>query len=200
MRVLFATTNEGKLREIRQILEGTGITVRSLKDAGIDVDVEENGTTFLENAIIKAKAYRPYTDEVILADDSGLVIDCLGGEPGIYSARYMGRDTSYAEKNLNLIERVGDREGSERSARFTCAIAASFPDGRILTANEHMEGQIAYKPAGCGGFGYDPIFFLPEYGCTSAELTAEQKNSISHRGKALRKMCDLLVNETPGRS
>ena len=196
MKFIIATNNAKKLVELERILKPLGIEAVSVKDAGVVLgEVEETGTTFLENAIIKAKAYRPYTDEVILADDSGLVIDCLGGEPGIYSARYMGRYTSYAEKNLNLIERVGDREGSERSARFTCAIAASFPDGRILTANEHMEGQIAYKPAGCGGFGYDPIFFLPEYGCTSAELTAEQKNSISHRGKALRKMCEILVNE-----
>lgn len=195
MKVLFATTNEGKMREIREILEGTDIEVMSLKDAGIDIDVEEDGTTFLENSIIKAKAYRDYTDAVVLADDSGLVIDYINGEPGIYSARYMGKDTPYSEKNQNLIDRVKDAVGAERAARFTCAIAASFPDGRVLTCEAHMEGQVAYEPAGCGGFGYDPILYLPEYGCTSAELTSEEKNRISHRGKALRAMCEILVSE-----
>lgn len=195
MKILFATTNEGKMREIRQILEGSDIEVISLKDAGIDIDVEEDGTTFLENSIIKAKAYRAYTDAVVLADDSGLVVDYLNGEPGIYSARYMGKDTGYDVKNQNIIDRCAGAEGEARSARFTCAIAASFPDGRVLTCEEHMEGQVAYEPAGCGGFGFDPILYLPEYGCTSAEISAEEKNRISHRGKALRKMCELLIKE-----
>lgn len=193
MKILFATTNEGKMREIRQILEGTGIEAISLREANIDIDVEENGSTFLENAVIKATAYRPYTDAVVLADDSGLVVDYLNGEPGIYSARYMGKDTSYDIKNQNLIDRVAEAEGDERSARFTCAIAASFPDGRVLTTEAHMEGQIAHEPAGCGGFGFDPILWLPAYGCTSAELTAEEKNKISHRGQALRAMKEILL-------
>ena len=122
----------------------------------------------------------------ILADDSGLCIDCLDGAPGIYSARFMGHDTSYEEKNLAIIEKLKGVEGSERSARFTCAVAVVMPDGSEFTVTEHMEGEIAHAPAGCGGFGYDPIFYLPEYGCTDAELPPGGKNKISHRGKALR--------------
>ena len=191
-KILFATTNEGKMREIREILAGTDVEIQSLKDAGIHVDVVEDGKTFEENAIIKVKALRPYTDACILADDSGLVIDYLGGEPGIYSARYMGEDTSYDIKNANLIERLKDAKGEERSARFVCAIAALLPDGTLLTTQGTMEGLIAYKPEGEHGFGYDPILYLPEYGTTSADISPEEKNRISHRGKALRAMRDEL--------
>jgi len=191
-KILFATTNEGKMREIRQILEGVDVEILSLKDAGLKVDIDENGQTFEENAIIKAKALRPYTDAIILADDSGLVVDYINGEPGIYSARYMGENTSYDIKNANIIERLKDAKEEERSARFVCAIAADFPDGRILTTQATMEGRIAYEPAGENGFGFDPILYLPEYGTTSAGITAEEKNKISHRGKALRAMCELI--------
>lgn len=191
-RILFATTNEGKMREIRMIMAGTDVEIVSLKDAGLKVDVVEDGTTFTENAIIKAKALRPYTDAIILADDSGLEIDYINKEPGIYSARYMGEDTSYDVKNANLISRLAEAKDEERSARFVCAIAALLPNGEVLTVRETMEGRIAYEPAGENGFGYDPIFYLPEYGMTSAELSPEEKNKISHRGKALRAMGEKL--------
>ena len=198
-QIIFATGNAGKMKEIREILNGTGWNVLSLKDAGIDADIEENGTTFEENAKIKAEGIRNWCLEngipgcsgisaeeiIVLADDSGLEIDWLGGEPGIYSARYMGHETSYREKNANLISRLDGVPKEKRTARFVCAIAAAFPDGRVETVRGTMEGRIGYEEKGANGFGYDPIFFLPEYGCTSAELSMEEKNKISHRGKAL---------------
>lgn len=174
------------------ILSDLGVEVLSLKDAGITVDVEENGTTFEENAIIKAKEIMKLTGEIVLADDSGLEVDALNKEPGIYSARYMGHDTSYRIKNQSLIDRLEGKTGEERSARFVCAIAAAFPDGRILTTRGTMEGQIGYEERGENGFGYDPIFYLPEYGCYSGELPLEEKNKLSHRGKALRLMKEEL--------
>lgn len=191
-KILFATTNEGKMCEIRMIMSDVDVEICSLKDAGLHVDIDENGQTFEENAIIKVKALRPYSDAIILADDSGLEIDYIHKEPGIYSARYMGEDTSYDIKNANLISRLADAKDEERSARFVCAIAALLPDGTLLTTRETMEGRIAYEPAGANGFGYDPILYLPEYGMTSAQLSAEEKNKISHRGKALRAMKEKL--------
>ena len=170
------------------ILQDLGVEILSLKEAGIEVEVEENGTTFEENAVIKAEAIMKMTGEIVLADDSGLEVDALNKEPGIYSARYMGYDTSYHIKNKSLIERLEGKTGEERSARFVCVIAAAFPDGRILTTRGTMEGQIGYEERGENGFGYDPIFYLPEYGCYSAELPLEEKNKLSHRGKALRLM------------
>lgn len=191
-KILFATTNEGKMREIRMILADFEVEICSLKDAGLQVDIDEDGQTFEENAIIKAKALRPYSDAIILADDSGLEIDYINKEPGVYSARYMGEDTPYDIKNANLISRLADAKDEERSARFVCVIAALLPDGTLLTARETMEGRIAYKPAGENGFGYDPIFYLPEYGMTSAQISPEEKNRISHRGKALQVMKEKL--------
>ncbi len=191
-KILFATTNEGKMREIRMIMADTDVEIISLKDAGIKVDVVEDGETFTDNAIIKAKALKAYTDAIVLADDSGLEIDYINKEPGVYSARYMGEDTSYDIKNANLISRLEGAKDEERSARFVCAIAAALPNGEVITVRETMEGRIAYEPAGANGFGYDPIFYLPEYGLTSAELSPEEKNKISHRGKALRAMSEKL--------
>lgn len=182
------------MREIREILSDLGVQILSLKEAGIRADIEENGSTFEENARIKACAVRDLTGQMVLADDSGLVVDYLNGEPGIYSARYMGENTSYDIKNRNLIERLAGVPDKKRTARFVCVIAAALPDGRVLTASGAMEGRIGYEPAGTNGFGYDPIFYLPEYGCTSAELSPEQKNAISHRGKALRAMREELKN------
>ena len=176
------------MREIRMILGDLDLPVVSMKEAGVSADIEENGTTFEENAIIKAKAIMEKSGEVTMADDSGLEIDALGGEPGIYSARYMGEDTSYDIKNQNLIDRLEGVPREKRTARFVCAIACVFPDGRILTSRGTMEGIIAYESRGENGFGYDPIFYLPEQGCTSAEISAEKKNELSHRGKALREM------------
>jgi XTP/dITP diphosphohydrolase len=191
-KIIFATGNEGKMKEVRMILEDLGLPVLSLKDAGITADVEENGTTFEENAQIKAKAIMEMTGALVLADDSGLEVDALNKEPGIYSARYMGHDTSYHIKNQNIIDRLEGKVGEERSARFVCAIAAAFPDGRVLTTRGTMEGQIGYEEKGENGFGYDPIFYLPEYQCYSAELSLEEKNKLSHRGKALRLMKERL--------
>ena len=191
-KIIFATGNEGKMKEVRMILEDLGLPVLSLKDAGITADVEENGTTFEENAQIKAKAIMEMTGALVLADDSGLEVDALDKEPGIYSARYMGHDTSYHIKNKNIIDRLEGKVGEERSARFVCAIAAAFPDGRVLTTRGTMEGQIGYEEKGENGFGYDPIFYLPEYQCYSAELSLEEKNKLSHRGKALRLMKERL--------
>lgn len=194
-KLIFATTNQNKVKEIRMIMADTDYEVISLKDAGIDVDVEENGATFEENAIIKAKAICGLTGELVLADDSGLEVDYLNKEPGIYSARYEGVDTPYTIKNQIIIDRLKGVPKEQRTARFVCAIAAAFPDGRVITRTASMEGQIGYEQKGENGFGYDPIFFLPEYGCTSAELRPEDKNAISHRGKALRMMRDVLREE-----
>lgn len=193
-RIIFATGNEGKMREIRALLADLGLPVLSMKEAGVNPDIVENGTSFGENAQIKAKAVWDLTGDIVLADDSGLVVDYIGGEPGIYSARYMGEDTSYELKNRNIIHRLKDADGQERSARFVCNIAAVLPDGQVLHTEETMEGLIAREPAGQGGFGYDPILYLPQYGMTSAEITMEEKNKISHRGKALQAMKTALEN------
>lgn len=187
-RIIFATGNAGKMREIRMILGDLGCEILSMKEAGAEPEIVENGTSFAENAEIKARAVWDCTGDIVLADDSGLVVDYIGGEPGIYSSRYMGEDTSYEIKNQNIIDRLEGAAGAERAARFVCNIAAVLPDGRVLHTEAAMEGEIAEKPAGNGGFGYDPILMIPEYGVTSAELTLEQKNRISHRGKALEAM------------
>lgn len=195
-KIIFATGNEGKMKEVRMILADLQLPVLSMKEAGIDADIDENGTTFEENAVIKAKTVAAYTAKgeniVVLADDSGLEIDYLNKEPGIYSARYMGEDTSYTIKNANLIERLDGVEDEKRTARFVCAIAAAMPDGTSLVTRGTIEGIIGYEEKGENGFGYDPIFYLPEYQCYSAELAPEEKNKISHRGKALRLMKEQL--------
>lgn len=191
-RIIFATGNEGKMREIREILKDLGMEVLSMKEAGIVLDIEENGQTFGENAEIKARAVWNQTGEIVLADDSGLVVDCLGGEPGIYSARYMGEDTSYELKNQTILNRAACFSGTERSTRFICNIAAVLPDGLVLHTEAAMEGLLADKPSGNEGFGYDPILYIPEFQMTAAELTMEQKNKISHRGKALEAMKEKL--------
>ena len=187
-KIVFATGNEGKMREVRLILQDLGFPVLSMKEAGVSLDIEENGTTFAENAMIKARAVWEKTGGIVLADDSGLVVDYLGGEPGVYSARYLGEDTSDEIKNQAIIDRLADAKEEERTARFVSAIAAVLPDGSELVTEGTVEGLIAHEPAGNGGFGYDPIFYLPEYGVTSAEIPIEKKNEISHRGKALEAM------------
>ena len=187
-RIIFATGNAGKMREIRLILGDLGCEILSMEEAGADPKIVENGETFGENAEIKARAVWECTGDIVLADDSGLVVDYLGGEPGIYSARYMGEDTPYSLKNQAILERLEKARGQERSARFICNIAAVLPDGRVVHTEAAMEGVIAREPAGEGGFGYDPILMVPEYGVTSAQLTMDQKNRISHRGKALEAM------------
>ena len=190
--IVFATGNEGKMREIRQIMKGIHVELLSMKEAGIEADIVEDGESFAENAVIKAKAVAEKTNHIVLADDSGLEIDYLNKEPGIYSARYMGEDTSYDLKNANLLERLEGVPDEKRTARFVCAIAAAMPDGEVFTTVGIIEGRIGYKIEGENGFGYDPIFYLPEYGCTSAQLSEEEKNAISHRGRALAAMREEL--------
>ena len=191
-KVIFATGNEGKMKEIREILGDLDIELLSLKDAGIHADIVEDGKTFEENAQIKARTICDMTGEIVLADDSGLEIDYLNKEPGIYSARYMGEDTSYHIKNAKLIERLEGVPEEKRTARFVCAIAAVLPDGRELTTRATIEGRIGYEEKGTNGFGYDPIFYVPEFGKSTAELTEEEKNQVSHRGKALELMKEEL--------
>ena len=191
--MIFATGNMGKLREIKDILGDIGEEIISMKEAGIDVDIEENGTTFEENAIIKAKAIMEMTGQMVLADDSGLEVDALNKEPGIYSARYLGTDTPYEVKNQNIIDRLEGVEGDARSARFVCAIAAAFPGGEVIVTRGTIEGVIAKEPAGTNGFGYDPIVYVPEYGMTTGQMEPEAKNKISHRGKALEEMKKILL-------
>lgn len=191
-KIVFATGNEGKMKEIRLILADLGMEILSMKEAGVDIDIVEDGTTFCENARIKAEAVWQQTGGIVLADDSGLVVDYLKGEPGIYSARYLGEDTPYAVKNQVIIDRLANAGEEERTARFVSAIAAVLPDGQVISTEAAVEGMIAYTPAGSGGFGYDPIFYLPEYGMTSAEIPIEEKNVISHRGKALQAMKEEL--------
>lgn len=200
-RIIFATGNAGKMREIREILGDTGMEILSMKEAGIETDIVEDGTTFEENAVIKAKAVAQLLKEsvgkahggaVVLADDSGLEIDYLNKEPGIYSARYMGEDTPFSIKSRNLIERLDGVPDEERTARFVCAIAAVWPEGEVNVTRGVVEGRIDYALKGDNGFGYDPIFYVPEFECTMAQLTDEQKNQISHRGKALEAMKEEL--------
>lgn len=190
--IVFATGNQGKMREIRQILCDMDVEILSMKEAGIELDIVEDGTTFEENAIIKAKAVAARTNSIVMADDSGLEVDYLNKEPGIYSARYMGENTSYDVKNANLLERLEGVEEAKRTARFVCAIATVLPGGEVITAHGVIEGRLAYEPAGDNGFGFDPILYLPEYGRTCAQLSDEEKNAISHRGRALRAMKEKL--------
>ena len=192
MKIIFATGNKDKMVEIRQIMGDFDAEILSMKEAGIDVEIIEDGKTFEENAIIKAKTVMEACGEIVLADDSGLEIDYLNKEPGVLSARYMGEKTSYRIKNQILLDRLHGVPAVLRSARFVCVIACAFPDGRIETRRATIEGRIADEAAGENGFGYDPIFYYPEKGKTTAELSAEEKNEISHRGKALRQIREIL--------
>ena len=186
-KIVFATGNANKMREIREILGEDNYDIKSMKEAGIDIDIVEDGTTFEENSLIKSRAiHQVCPDAIVLADDSGLEIDALNKEPGIYSARYMGEDTSYDIKNANLIERLAGVEKKDRSARFVCAVSAVFPDGSESVVRGTIEGYIGYEPSGENGFGYDPIFYLWEKDVSTASLPREEKNAISHRGQGLR--------------
>jgi XTP/dITP diphosphohydrolase len=191
MKIIFATGNAGKMKEIREILGDMNIPILSMKEAGIDVSPEETGTTFEENAIIKAKATARLVndpDVIVMADDSGLEVDYLNKEPGVYSARYMGEDTPYSIKNQNIIDRLEGVEDEKRTARFVAAIAAVLPGGEVVTTLGTIEGKIGYEERGTNGFGYDPIFYLPDMSKSTAQLPPEEKNKISHRGNALRAM------------
>jgi XTP/dITP diphosphohydrolase len=199
-RIIFATGNADKMREIRMIMADLDAQILSMREAGIDIDIVEDGTTFEENAMIKARAIAGELSKrgetaVVLADDSGLEIDYLNKEPGIYSARYMGEKTPYSVKNANLIARLENVPDEKRTARFVCAIGAVLPDGREYTVRGTIEGRIGYEEKGSNGFGYDPIFYLPEYGMYSAELDPEEKNRISHRGRALTKIKAVIKSE-----
>lgn len=198
-KIIFATGNEHKMIEIRMILSDLDMEILSLKETGIDVDVVEDGATFEENAVIKAAKIAKIAAEredlkgsIVLADDSGLEIDYLNKEPGIYSARYMGENTSYDIKNSELLRRLNGVPDEKRTARFVCAIAAAFPDGTKEVVRGTMEGIIGHEIVGENGFGYDPIFYLPEYNCTSAQLAPEKKNELSHRGEGLRMMRKII--------
>lgn len=192
--ILFATGNEKKMVEIRAILAGFKREILSMKEAGIEIEIVEDGDSFEENALIKAREIHKRTGALVLGDDSGLEVDYLNKEPGIYSARFLGEDTPYSVKNQAIIDRLKGVEGAARSARFRCVIAAVFPDGTEAVEEGTIEGVIAYTPSGNGGFGYDPIFYLPERGKTTADLTPEEKNAISHRGQALEKMKQVIRN------
>lgn len=193
MKIIFATGNKGKVKEIKEILKGLDAEVVPMNEAGIDIDIEETGTTFEENAVIKAKAVCEASGCLTLADDSGLEIDYLNKEPGIHSARFMGHDTSYDIKNNEILRLLDGVPDEKRTARFVCAIAAAFPDGRTEVVRATFEGIIGHEISGTNGFGYDPVFYLPERGCSSADISPEEKNEISHRGKALRLMRDKLI-------
>lgn len=192
-KIIFATSNEGKLAEIKKILGDLKVEILSLKEANINVNIEENGTSFEENAIIKAKTICDLTGEIVFADDLGLEVDYLDKAPGIYSARFLGENTPYSVKNQYIIDKLKDVEENDRSARFVCVIACAFPDGNIITRTGVIEGYIAKKISGINGFGYDPIFYVPEYNCTTADMPLELKNNISHRGKALQAMKEVLL-------
>jgi len=189
MKITFATGNKNKLREICQIWPEAEVV-------GMNSEAEENGKSFKENAQIKAAYVWEQVGGLVMADDSGLCIDALDGEPGIFSARFMGEDTSYVIKNNALIKKLDDmgKQGPERSAHFTCAICAILPNGEKVFTEEYMPGWIAEEIKGEGGFGYDPILYIPELNKNSAELSAEEKNAISHRGKALRAMREKLLS------
>lgn len=195
-KIIVATGNEGKMTEIRQILQGSDIVFSSLKDEELqDIEIIEDGETFEENALIKAKKISKITGQMVLADDSGLEVDALDGAPGVYSARYMGEDTPYTVKNQHIIDLLAGVEGEKRSARFVCVIACVFPDGRTITTKGVIEGRIGYEERGENGFGYDPIFYVPQFDCTTAELPPDEKNKVSHRGLALQAMYQKLKEE-----
>ena len=196
-KIIFATGNENKLREVREIMRDLPCEICSMREARLDPEIREDGDTFTENALIKARAVAaaagPARGAIVMADDSGLEIDALNGEPGVHSARYMGEDTSYEIKNAALLKRMDQVPAEQRTARFVCAVAAVLPDGRELTVRETIEGRIGYEPRGGNGFGYDPIFYLPDLSVSTAELDPEDKNAISHRGKAMRAMAQKLA-------
>lgn len=193
--IILATNNKSKVKEISEMMSGSDITFESLADAGINVEVEETGTTFEENALLKAREICKLSGKPTISDDSGLEIDALDGAPGIYSSRFMGEDTSYDIKNNALIEKLENVADPDKTARFRCCMALVLPDGREFVTEGAMEGIIAREPKGINGFGYDPILFIPEYNRTSAELSSEEKNNISHRGEALRKMIEVIKKE-----
>ena len=192
-KLILATSNKDKAREIAEILSDTPFVVTTMKEEGYDPDIIEDGKTFEENALIKARTVHALAEGAyVMADDSGLCIDALDGAPGIYSARFCGEDSTYAEKFAKIFEMLKDVPEEKRTAKFVCSIAVVRPDGSEFTVRGEVCGVLHEKPMGDGGFGYDPIFYVPEFGMTTAQMTKEQKNSISHRGKASRAMAEKL--------
>ena len=183
MKLVLASKNEKKLREMNDILSGMGVEVCLQADVGIDIDVEETGTTFEENSLLKAKAVMEASGLPAIADDSGLCVDALNGAPGVYSARYGGEELTDEGRYRMLLENM--RGQMTRTAKFVSVITCCFPNGDVLTARGECQGTIAYAPMGEGGFGYDPVFFVPELKKTFSQMTADEKNAISHRGKAI---------------
>ena len=191
-KFVVATKNQGKLKEIQEILAKLPFRVVSMVDEGITEDIEENGTTFEENALIKAREVHKMTGEIVMADDSGLEVDYLDGAPGVYSSRFAGENASDEDRNNKLLELLKDVAYEDREARFVCVIAVVLPDGDEFTVRGTCEGYIGFKPEGKNGFGYDPLFYVPEFNITTAQMEPEQKHKISHRGKALRLMAEEL--------
>lgn len=195
-KLILATSNKDKAREIAEILKDTPFVVTTMKEEGFDPDIVEDGSTFEENALIKARTVHELAGNAyVMADDSGLCIDALDGAPGIYSARFCGEDSTYPEKFKKIFEMLKDVPEEKRTAKFVCSIAVVRPDGTEFTVRGEICGVLHEKPVGDGGFGYDPIFYVPEFGMTTAQMTKEQKNSISHRGKASRAMAEKLKEE-----
>lgn len=193
MKIVFATKNKGKVNEVVKIFNTDKIELVTMEQAGIDIDVIEDGTTFEENAEKKAVEIMKASGEAAIADDSGLEIDFLDKQPGIHSARFLGHDTPYSIKNAKILDMLKDVPEEKRTARFVCAVCLALPDGRIIRSKGTLEGRIGNKITGENGFGYDPIFFIPEKNCYSAELSTEEKNKISHRGKAMAEMREKIL-------
>lgn len=193
MKIIAATTNKGKIREFQEILGELGYQVVSMHDEGIDVEVEETGTTFSENALIKARAIALLCDYPVIADDSGLCVDAMDGAPGIYSARFAGDDATDYDRNVKLLETLKDEEN--RKAQYVAAIAYVAPDGTEMTTEGTVDGEILREEHGTGGFGYDPLFFCTEIGKCFGLATPDEKNAVSHRGRALKKLCEMLKEE-----
>jgi XTP/dITP diphosphohydrolase len=195
MEIIVATKNRGKAREIRRELKDAGLKILSLNDFSDVPEIKEDGKSFEENALKKARFFSNYFGKPAVADDSGLEVNALGGLPGIYSARYAGQGANDREKNQKLLKEMEGIPVSRRGAKFRCVMALVAPEGEERVVEGTCRGRIGFKEVGRKGFGYDPLFFLPEYGKTMAQLTVEEKNRISHRGKALRKLKRVLINE-----
>lgn len=195
MEIVIATNNKGKAKEIKDILKDLNAEIYSLKDKGIDIEIEETGETFEENAFIKAEEIFKLTNSIVVADDSGLEVDVLDGAPGVYSARYAGENATDKETYEKLLRVMEGVPYEKRTARFVSVVAVILPDGTKKSLRGECEGVIINEPKGEGGFGYDPVFLVPEYNKTFSELTLEEKNAVSHRGKAFNKLKDFLLEE-----
>ena len=191
-RIIVATQNKGKVKEIKEMLGDLPVEVKTMGEVGIDIDVEETGTTFEENAVLKAEAISKMVDALVIADDSGLEIDYLNKEPGVYSARYLGKETPYEVKNQIILDRLKDVPKEQRTARFVCAMALCENGKETFVTRGTLEGYIGHQPEGQNGFGYDPILFVEALGTSTANISLEEKNKISHRAKALKQIIEMI--------